>query len=283
MTYLLLSILFSVLTVSFFKLFERYQVNTLQAIVFNYFTCIGMGNLLSAKPIIMQPFWVESWFPYAIILGFLFIAIFYAIGLTSQKMGVSVSMVAAKLSVVIPVGIAFLFHGDNMTMAKITGVVVSLMAVYFMSKKQNSQMHSQPKGLWLLPVTVFVGSGIIDSMLKYMQHQFIPPANASDILSTVFWVALCLGTFVLVVQQKAIGIKSICWGIALGIPNFFCMYYLVKTLELFESSIVFPINNMAIVIGSTLVSLVFFKEHLSKQNWLGFTLAIISILIISIV
>jgi drug/metabolite transporter (DMT)-like permease len=283
MTYLLLSILLSVLTVSFFKLFERYQVNTLQAIVINYFTCIGMGNLLSSNPIILQPFWVEPWFPYAIILGFLFIAIFYAIGLTSQKMGVSVSMVAAKLSVVIPVSIAFLFHGDNMTMAKITGIVVSLIAVYFMSKKQNSQLHSQPKGLWLLPVIVFVGSGIIDSLLKYMQHQFIPPANASDMLSTVFLVALCLGTFVLLVQQKAIGFKSICWGIALGIPNFFCMYYLVKTLELFESSIVFPINNMAIVICSTLVSLVFFKEQLSKQNWLGFTLAIISILIISFV
>ena len=58
MIYLFLSILFSVATVSFFKLFEKYQVNTFPAIVINYFSCVVMGNLLAEKAIVVQSFWL---------------------------------------------------------------------------------------------------------------------------------------------------------------------------------------------------------------------------------
>ena len=44
MIFLLLSILASTITVSFFKIFERVGVNTLQGIIFNYVTCAVLGN-----------------------------------------------------------------------------------------------------------------------------------------------------------------------------------------------------------------------------------------------
>lgn len=281
MTFLVFSILLSVLTVCFFKLFERYNVHTFQAIFINYATCIIVGNILSDEAIILQPFWTEPWFVFAVILGFMFISVFYCIGLTSQKMGVSVSMVAAKLSVVIPVGVAFLLHGESLGVLKISGIVLSLVAVFLISKKQEDHLAAQGKWLWLLPVYVFVGSGIIDTTLKYMQKQFIPPGNAGDMVSTIFLVAFIIGLFILLTQKDTFQRKSIGWGIALGIPNYFCMFFLVKTLEQFDATFIFPINNIAIVVCSTLVSLLFFKEKMSIANRLGFAMAIASILIIS--
>ncbi|MES2778662.1 MAG: DMT family transporter [Bacteroidota bacterium] len=281
MIFLLFSILLSVLTVCFFKLFERYQVHTFQAILVNYITCIIVGNIISPKAIILQPFWNEPWFLFALVLGFVFISVFYSIGLTTQKMGVSVSMVAAKLSVVIPVGAAFLLHGEGLGILKIIGVLVSLVAVFLISNKQGEQKTAKGKGLWLLPLYVFLGSGVIDATLKHMQKQFIPPGNAGDMVSTIFLVAFLFGMIVLLYKRETFQVKSIPWGIALGIPNFFCMFFLVKTLERFDATFIFPINNIAVVVCSTLVSLAFFKEKMSVANWIGFALAIVSILIIS--
>lgn len=281
MMFLTLSIVLSVACVCFFKLFERYHVNTFQAIWFNYITCILIGNIDSASPVILQPFWNEPWFPFAAILGFVFISVFYSIGLVSQKMGVSTSMVAAKLSVVIPVTVAFLFHGDVLTVPKIVGIVLSLVAVYLISNKQEQSQQGGGKWIWLLPVYIFVGSGVIDSTLKYMQRTFIPPANAGDMVSTIFLAACLIGAVVLLYKREAIKPASILWGIGLGIPNYYCMYFLVKTLEQFDATFIFPINNIAIVVCSTWVSLQFFNERLSRLNWIGFALAIVSILIIS--
>ncbi len=281
MIFLLLSIVLSVLAVSFFKLFEKYGVNTFQGIIVNYVTCIIVGNIHSPSAIITQAFWREPWFVYAAVLGFVFISVFYSIGLTSQKMGVSVSMVAAKLSVVIPVTIAVLFHNEPLNGFKIAGIIVSLLAVYLISKKETTVAVEHKGTNWLLPVYVFVGSGIIDSTLKYMQRTFIPPANAGDMLSTIFLIALLFGILLLIGQRQRFEYKSIGWGIALGIPNYFCMYFLVKTLEQFEATVIFPINNIAIVVCATLVSMFFFSEKLSRKNWLGFILAIVSIGLIS--
>lgn len=281
MIFLVLSILLAVLSVCFFKLFERFGVQTFQAILFNYVTCIVVGNLDAASPVILTSFWTEPWFPYAAVLGFFFISVFYSIGLVSQKMGVSVSMVAAKLSVVIPVTLAVLIHGDQPSIAKIGGILISLLAVYLITVKPEQSQTSSGSLVWLLPVYVFIGSGIIDSMLKYMQSRFIPPSNAGDMISTVFLCACVIGLVVVLFKRESIRLKSVFWGIGLGIPNYYCMYFLVKTLQEFDASFIFPINNIAIVVCSTLISLSFFKERLSRQNWIGFGLAIVSILIIS--
>jgi uncharacterized membrane protein len=101
-------------------------------------------------------------------------------------------------------------------------------------------------------------------------------------VSTIFLVAFVVGLVVIIVKKESIQLKSVGWGIALGVPNYFCMYFLVKTLEQFEASFIFPINNIAIVVCSTLISLVFFKEKMNAVNWSGFVLAILSILIISL-
>ena len=87
MIYFILSIITSVIVVSYFKLFDIYKVNTFQAIVVNYFTCAVMGNLMTDTPGITTNFWVEEWFGYTLLIGFLFISVFYSIGKTAQKFG----------------------------------------------------------------------------------------------------------------------------------------------------------------------------------------------------
>ncbi len=285
MIYLLLSIFFSVVSVSFFKLFEHYKVKTFNAIAVNYLSCFALGNFLSNENILTEGVWQEPWVLYAIILGVLFISIFYTIGKTSQLMGMSVSMVSAKLSVVIPVFIAVFFFNETFNLIKLSGVITSLVAVVLISLGKEA---SQGKSFWVLPLIVFLGSGLIDSLLNYIDMHFIPPADAATVITTVFGIAGILGIIVLLLnairnRNKSILLKKeIFWGIALGIPNYFSMYFLLKTIGHYqEASFIFPINNIAIAGLSTLVSYRIFKENLTKHNIVGLLLAFVSILILS--
>jgi len=76
--------------------------------------------------------------------------------------------------------------------------------------------------------------------------------------------------------------KNILGGILLGVPNYFSIVYLLKALSTdgMESSTAFTLNNVGIVILSTLFGLFIFKEKLIWKNWLGIVIAIVSILLV---
>lgn len=284
MIFLLLSILFSTITVSFFKVFELKKIDTFIAIVFNYLTCTLIGTYFSDHRIYEQQIWVSNWVWIAAGLGFLFISIFYFIALTAQKISMSASMVAAKLSVVIPVLVAWLFYHESLGLMKSLGIFSSLIAVYFISKKDKQDIGN--KHLIYLPIIVFVGSGLIDTLLKYLQSHFVPAFSADDIVTATFFFAGIFGAIFLIYKvlfhQQSINLKSILWGVLLGIPNYFSMYFLVQTLTQFDATFIFPINNIGIVAGSAITAFFAFNEKLNKQNIVGLVFAFMAIILIAL-
>ena len=62
------------------------------------------------------------------------------------------------------------------------------------------------------------------------------------------------------------------------------IYFLLKALdhETMESSTIFTVNNVAVVMLSGLVGFLLFKEKLSPKNWLGVIMAILSILLVTL-
>lgn len=286
--YLLLSVLFSSITVSFFKLFELKNVKTFQAIVMNYVSCGLIGSMFADQTIFEAKVWTMPWYGYAVVLGFLFISIFFCIGLTAQKLGVSVSMVAAKLSVVIPVLIALFFQGEQLSLLSAIGIVLSLLAVYLMSRSsQSTESTMVNKQFIWLPIVVFTGSGAIDTLLNYLNRSFIPPSTADQIVTTIFLNAFVLGIlflgFQLQTKKESLDGKSLFWGLLLGLPNYFSMYFLVKTLgQTQQASVVFPINNIGIVLFSSLLAFVFFKERFNQLKLIGLALASIAIVLMAL-
>jgi len=77
--------------------------------------------------------------------------------------------------------------------------------------------------------------------------------------------------------------RAIPAGILIGVPNYFSLWTLVKVLSANQgnSSAIFPIINIGIVLFSTMVAYFLFREKLSKLNWMGIALAIASILMLS--
>ena len=98
-----------------------------------------------------------------------------------------------------------------------------------------------------------------------------------------FSVGMVLIGFNILKNKMKITGKSILGGVVLGIPNYFSLYYLIKMLDsrVYESSTIFTIHNVAIVIVSTLVAVLFFKEKITMRNSMGIALALIAIFLVT--
>jgi uncharacterized membrane protein len=77
--------------------------------------------------------------------------------------------------------------------------------------------------------------------------------------------------------------RSIIAGIIIGIPNYFSIWCLVNVLKVYEgnSSAIIPINNMGIVLFSSIMAALIFRERLSTINWIGIFLALGAIALIA--
>lgn len=272
-----------------FKMFQIHNINNFQAIVVNYFVCVIMAALfLGSNPLPLEIV-DKPWFFYSLGLGVLFIVVFNIMAVTVQNFGVIIATIFQKMSMIAPAVVAIIFYSEKGGFFKWLGITSAIIAIVLLSyeKKDNRILNKKSSLLWFFPLATFLGSCIIDTSLYLIEeYQLTQPGDVSFIASLFFMAGLTGLTYLLVqiFRKKIIWEnKSILGGLGLGIPNFFSIYLLILALNQgWGGSVVFPINNVGILTVAALFGFVFFKEKISSIKWLGFALAIISILIIAI-
>lgn len=282
---LALSIVSSSVLLVIFKFFHRFEVKTFQAITVNYIVAASLGFLLS--PISLNPLELvsQSWLPSATLIGCIFIAMFYVMAISSQKVGVAVSSVANKMSLVIPVVAGVVLYNESLAGFELIGVLAAVVGVGLVSFPGKG-VEIEKKYLYL-PLIIFLGSGFLDTFFKYVETYMIRSDEIELFSASLFMMAGLVGITVSLLQvifkNDRPELKSVVGGIALGIPNYFSIHFLLMALNLpnLESTIVFPLNNTGIVLLSTLLAIVIFGETFTKIKWLGIGLAVVSILLIA--
>ena len=291
MIYLFGSILLtSYLTLSF-KALERLRIPVLPSIVFNYWTCVVVGSVVNGSLPVNAETVNQPWFRWALIMGLLFVSLFNLIAWIAQKIGVAVASVANKMSLVIPFVFSLYLYNEQATTLKVIGIVVALAAVLLTCwPSKNKSAGARPVSfllLLLMPAVLFAGSGLLDTLIKYVEQHFLNERNKNDFLILSFGVAALLGTLLLVYRfatsKKQFNKRSVLAGIIIGIPNYFSIWCLVRVLEDYQgqSSAIIPINNMGIVLFSSVIALLIFKERLSAVNWAGILLSLGAIALIA--
>jgi multidrug transporter EmrE-like cation transporter len=279
-------VLFSSALFVIFKLFSRYKIQTLYAIITNYFTASFLATFFYDGPINYSELPAKPWFLGTVLLGVLFIVVFNITAKTSQNLGVSVASVAAKMSLVIPVMMGVLLYGETLGTLKITGIVLALAAVYFASIK-NRTITVKVETL-ILPLLLFMGSGMVDAGIKFLQTTDMATADFPLFSSSVFGAAGTTGIVFILIRSARhplkLNLKNLIAGIVLGSFNYFTIHFLLMALEnkALNSASIFTIINVGTVLFSTLMGILLFREHLSMKNWAGLGLAVISIVLVAL-
>jgi drug/metabolite transporter (DMT)-like permease len=297
----ILSVLFTVALYLIMRAYPRYKVNSFHAIVFNYYSCVLTGLLLTPD---LQAFTDVKWDSegtwLTLALGTMFVIAFFFIGLTAQKVSITAASLAGNMSLVIPVLFGlFVFKNNNkeFTFLNYSGLVVALIALALgaiQTTKKPEAPGREPvikKGpsslLLLLPVFTFLGSGSNNTLINYISARFYSPGQTTIFMIIACTGAVIIGTLILLYKitagKEQLKLRSVIGGMILGVPNFLSLYFLLRALSAFGNSAayVFPIYNILTMLVSSFAAWVIYKEKLNSYNRLGLVLAVAAIILIS--
>jgi len=293
MHFLLLCILSSTAIFVTFKTINRFNIPALPVIVINYLVATLLGLLVYSGDTDFASIPGSPWLPISILIGVLFILMFFLVAFSTKKAGISVTTVASKMSVIFPIVFSLIIDpSDQLTMIKAAAVLIALGGVILTVYKPDGE-HPE-KGIIFIPLLLFVGMGVVDSLVKLAQQQYVSDEETALFSAILFLNAFISGLVSMIFyrKHKRYFLKGAvwAWGMLLGIVNFGSIYFMVRALhhsspagKSMDSSVVFGANNISIVALSVLVGLLIFKEKLSYINWIGIMLSALALLLFTLV
>lgn len=287
MGYLFLSIISSSTIYLLFKWSDRLKIRIFPAIVVNYLTALSIGLwAIPDKPQALSAAsqWPE-WTIAGLLMGGVFISIFYLMALTSQKVGVSVTTIASKMSLALAVLLfVWIDPNERIHLWKIVAIALALGGVVMSSWKDHEGQFRWRTFIW--PLLILFGSTAIDFVLAhYATHpQTLSETKLYSCLS--FGTAALAGVVVLLVsglrQGKFLSSTEFGFGLLLGTVNYGSIYFLIMAYdaEWIQKSELLPINNLGVVLLSSIGAIFLFKEKLSAKNWIGLGLSICALILL---
>lgn len=294
MIYLALSVLFSVLLLVNFRLFPKYSVNTTQAISLNYIVCFLTGLILMPKEQSFALDLTQNWTWYCLLLGIGFIVTFLLSGMATQRMGMTATSLANNISLVLPVMASlFLFNTDmQFDSVNYLGLACAFVALVLVSIKKETTAEADLKSVGisggLLVLGVFLMYGITNTAINFLNLRYIPnpdltiPVTLVMVLGAVI-AGLCLFAYTSWKENNLPNKQTLIASVTLGVPNFLSFFLLILALTAFGNSgaFVYPIYNIGVILISSLVGILFFREKLSLLNYTGLGIALLAIVLIS--
>jgi len=286
MFYILITIFLNVVVYTLFKVFPKYGIDTLQAIVANYIVCVTTGSIFLGYVPFNAAVSAQPWFPWALLLGVAFITVFNIIAYCTRVDGITTATIANKLSLVIPVVFSLILYKEHAGGMLIAGLLIAMPAVY-LSVKAGSAGRGAPGLLW--PALLFIGSGALDTMLRYVQFTFLSNASLqAEFTVHCFAVAGVIGLITVgalaIAGRVSLQWKNLVAGVCLGVPNYFSIYFLIRALNcnVLQSSAAIPVINIGILVASSAAAILFFKERAGYLRLLGLALSVLAIVLIAI-
>lgn len=289
MIFLILSIILSSSLVLLFKWYGKFNLDTLQILVSNYWTCVICATIYTGSFPLKPSLVHQDWFLFTIMMGFFFITGFYSAAKTIEIAGVSVTSVMQKMSLLILVAYTTYFYHESLNFVKILGLIAAIGAI-FLSASGGSSLENRKHKNWLaifFPIATLVLGGGVDICIFEVQKSFPQLSGDAGFIGVLFGIAGIMGIIILIfryiIYKKKLDSKSWLAGILLGIPNFFSIVTLLAALNIgWEGSVVFPINNVGVIAFATIVAWLLLGEKINSKKIASILLSILAILLIAL-
>jgi multidrug transporter EmrE-like cation transporter len=281
MFYLVLSIICSVSVGVIFKISRRYEICTTQIVTWNYALALCLCYLFfvpNLAPVTASAPW-EIYLP----LMFLLPSVFMFLAISIKHMGIVKTDVAQRLSLFIPILAAWLIFKEDFNTLKIVGLAIGFPAVLFILAKKSDQNNGNK---WAYPAIVLVGFGIIDILFKQVALYNVIPYTTSlfVVFAGAFSISLLTVVYQVIIRGVKLRIINFAFGTLVGIFNFGNILFYLKAHKAFSESpsTVFAAMNIGVILLGSIAGILIFKERMSKYNYAGLALAVVSIVLIAL-
>lgn len=283
MIYIVLSVLCSVTVAALLKLTKKFDILLEPIVTLNYITAILLSYFLFSPDIQNFSHLEIPWHIY-IPLAVLLPTIFIFLGISVKNIGIVKTDIAQRLSLFIPIVAAYFIFNETLGVLKLFGLLVGFSAIFFTLYKKPKLNATNSK--WIYPCIVFIGFGVIDVFFKKVaQYPQIPfTSSLFYIFFGAFSVSLSISLFYIIKRKYSFNFKTLVSGILLGLLNFGNIYFYLQAHKSLPQnpSTVFAAMNFGVIILGSLVGIIVFKEKLSKINYIGISLALVAVVLITL-
>lgn len=270
-----------------FKWLGKKNIPVLPIIIINYGTCAITGLLMNFSSIVQSENTISTeGLIGALILGSIFLPSFFLLGSATVSIGVGPTTIANKLSMILPSLFSMLYFGHQVSVYYPFIFLLAALSIYLVSPSSN---HNLSAGNWYLPLIIFAVGGIIDVLLLLCNTNYILPHQTAQFTILLFLTAFSNGVLYWTISgqwtKNKFSVTWLVYGIFLGIPNYFSVYFLLKTLAHFENNgaIVFPILNLSIILISTGISKIVFKDVITKRMFWGLSCSLLCLALLTLI
>jgi drug/metabolite transporter (DMT)-like permease len=287
MFYILLSALSSICAALLLKQARIKAIDTLQLIGWNY------AAALLLCVVILQPVFPATGLDHLpwhwlMLLAVLLPIVFIIYSQALDSAGVIATEIAQRLSLVIALLAAFVVFGDQVTILKISGVILGTTAVFMLISQRGAtpgfSLQSITKGSGALLFLVWLGYGVIDVTLKTIAQTGVAFSAA---LSISFMMAFAgMLSVMLYRHQQRIApmtITNLLLGALLGVFNFANISLYIKAHQVFsdQPAVVFASMNILVVVMGTLAGAYLYKESLKPKTLIALVMSIAAIALLA--
>ncbi|MBE6689345.1 MAG: DMT family transporter [Ruminococcaceae bacterium] len=219
-------------------------------------------------------------------------SVFVVTWLVSVKKGAYMMLdVFLMLGVLVPILLSFALFGEPVRLNQWIGLIVLFVAVVIMCSYNNSIKEKiTPFSFFLL-----VLSGAANGLTSFSQKLFIKsyshiPVSVFNFFTYVF-SAIVLAVFFFVFRAKenrekrkgVFGIRKILgYVLVMSVCLFLNSYFSTLAAAHLDSATLYPLNQGAALVLSSLMSAVFFKEKLTGKCIIGLCLCFAGLIIINV-
>ena len=279
MFYLIGAISFNVVRTFVMKYSESNSGNRYGVTFVNYLVGTILGYLfMSDKTLIVQSSDGLFTLGFSAIDSFVFVACLVLMQHNIKINGAPLTATFNRMGIIIPIVVSALLFNEVPSMLKITGIVISLIAVIYMNSGEKNE--ASKKGAIAL-ILLFVSGGIEELMTKLFNVFGNADYQERFVFYTFLFSAL-ISLFLCIKSGGKLSKRDIIAGVFVGIPNQLAALCIVKAVGELPAYIVYPCYSASVIFTVNIINFLIFREKLSKKEYIATGIIAFALILINI-
>lgn len=275
MVYLLLAICSSVAVSVLMRLSARRAPDSYWLLSCNYLVCLLIAACFTGfRGFLPQGVGFGQTVGLGIINGAIYLISFVLYQHSVKKNGMVLSSTFMKLGLLVPIAISLLVFRQIPAVLQVIGFLFAVGAIILL---QSGKAGNFSFGLIVLLIT---GGGA--NAMSEIFEEVGNPALSSQFLLYTFLAAFLLCLAITFTKKEKPCKESLLYGFLIGIPNYFSARFLLLSLDQLPAVVAHPTYSAVSVCVVSGLGVLLFREHLTKRQWLGMVLIVISLVLLNI-
>ena len=264
--------------------------NSQDPILFNGILFLGIAGVIALVfPLMLPTLPMVLWALSVSVFTFVF-QTFYASAMACGP--VSLTVLIATFSQFIPITASVIMYGEKIYLTQLFGIVFLLLSM-FLNLKSNGESKKTASVKWLiLALGAMIANGVATLFQKIYGKTNVGIAGADTTFLCMIYLFAALFAFLLYTLRRHTGKhEAISFKIGrsvllyvLAIAVILAVYqkcYMYALVEI-DTAVMLPTHNGLQSLIMTFIGVLFFKDKLSKRQWLGILCGILCVVLMNL-